>query len=192
MIYTLFDQSDEPPSRFTFALRASGPASTMAVSVRDVIQQIDRRIIVGYVRTMDQQVDGSLVRERLLATLSSTFAFVTLTLALIGVYGVMSYEATRRSREIGIRLALGARRSTVVWDAIREAALVGTAGVILGVASAAATSRVLSPFAFGVAADDPLRLLAVSIVLFVTVCLAAVLPARRAATLDPMLTLRAD
>jgi predicted permease len=192
MIYTPFDQSDEPPSRFTLAIRTAGPARAMAATVRGAIEQVDSQIVVGYVRTMEQQVEGSLVRERLLATLSSTFALVTLALAVIGVYGVMSYEVTRRSREIGIRIALGAKRRAVVAGALREAVLVGAAGVAAGAVAAAASTTVLAPFSFGVAADDPARLIAISALLFVTVCLAALLPARRAATLDPMTTLRTD
>ena len=93
MIYTPFAQSDEPPSRFTLAIRTATPASATTAGARGIVREIDPQIVVGYVRTMEQQVNGSLVRERLLAALSSTFAAITVTLALIGLYGVMSYRS---------------------------------------------------------------------------------------------------
>ena len=98
----------------------------------------------------------------------------------------------RRAREIGIRVALGARRREVIWQTLREGLIVAVPGLIIGVVMAAASTRLLAPFVFGVTADDPVRLVIVSLALLLTVSAAALLPARRAATLDPMISLRAE
>jgi len=141
---------------------------------------------------MDEQIGAALVGERLLATLSGSFAALALVLACIGLYGVMSYDVARRLRDIGIRLALGARRAQVVGQVLREASIVTILGTGLGVAGAIAASCLVSTFLFGLAPNDPGTLAFAMAVLSVTSLVAGYLPARRAARVDPAVTLRTE
>src|SRR6185295_4526582 len=126
----------EAPSRLTAEVVMTGDSRALAASVRDEARSLNKDAVVSYVRTMDEQLDAALVRERVLATLSTAFGLLALLLAAVGLYGVMSYTVARRSREIGIRLALGAARSSVLWHVLRETALLSAAGIAIGLAGA--------------------------------------------------------
>jgi predicted permease len=186
MIYTPIAQSDEPPSRFTVAVRIVEQPTLLAAEIRTAVQSLDPDFVIHYMRTMEQQIDASLVRERLLATLSTSFGLLALILSAIGLYGVMAYDVTRRAREIGIRIALGARRGWVLRHVLRGAVIVASAGIAAGIAVALVATRVLATFVFGLSPRDPSTLVGVSIFLLATTMAAAWIPARRAARLDPM------
>ena len=141
---------------------------------------------------MDDQVDSSLVRERALMLLSGAFALVASILTCVGLYGVMSFHVARRTREIGIRLALGEAPRSVLAGILRHTTLLSVVGIAVGVACAVVVARVVSAFLYGLSPRDPLTLSAVSIGLVATALLAGWLPARRAARVDPLVAIRSE
>jgi predicted permease len=192
MIYLPLAQADEPPSLLTAAIATRQAPRTLEAALRENTSRHSSDLVVSYVRTMEEQIDASLVRERVLAALSSGFGLLALVLACVGLYGVVSHGISRRTREIGIRLALGAPRSMVVWHVLRETLAVCAAGVAIGLAAALAGTRLISAFLFGLSARDPFTLAAVIIVLVGTALVAGYLPARGAARIDPAAAIRAE
>jgi predicted permease len=192
MIYTPLAQSDEPPSRFTVSVLTVREPAALASAVRDTVQSIDKDLVIRYLRTMEQQINNSLVRERLLATLSAGFGLLALVLAVVGLHGVMAYDVTRRAREIGIRMALGARRGTVLWQILRQCLVVAAIGVGIGLTTASIATRTLSTFLFDLSERDPATFAGVALLLLVTTIAAGFVPARRAATLDPVRAIRTE
>ncbi len=143
-------------------------------------------------RELEQQVSDALRTDRLLATLSVFFGALALLLAMIGLYGTMSYAIARRRAEIGIRLALGAAPERVSRGVLREVAVVSSLGLAVGLAGVLATTRLVEGFLFGVTPHDPSLIIGSMLVLGVATLLAGYLPARRAAGMDPMQALRQD
>jgi ABC-type antimicrobial peptide transport system permease subunit len=141
---------------------------------------------------MSDVVNESLVQERFLAQLGSAFSLFALLLACIGLYGVMSYAVTRRTNEIGIRMALGARGADVVRLVMKETMLLVVVGVTIGLAAALTTTRLISTLLYGLTSNDPLTVVVASSLLLMVAALAGYLPARRAARVDPMVALRCD
>jgi ABC-type antimicrobial peptide transport system permease subunit len=139
---------------------------------------------------LSAQVRNSLRQERLMAQLSSIFTLVALLLAAIGIYGVAAYAVTRRTNEIGVRMALGAQRADVTQMVLREALLVAAAGIALGLPAAFAASRLIKTLLFGVGPADPLLIFLTVAVMCAVALLASYLPARRASRIDPMVALR--
>jgi ABC-type antimicrobial peptide transport system permease subunit len=141
-------------------------------------------------KTLERQMEESLVTERMIATLSSIFGVLATVLAIIGLYGVMAYMVTRRSREIGIRMALGAMSGSVVWLVMREVLVLVGAGIAVGLPAAYFLTKVVQAQLYGIEPNDPVSL-AVATMLLVGVALAAgYIPARRAAGFDPVRVLR--
>jgi ABC-type antimicrobial peptide transport system permease subunit len=173
-------------------IRTEHEPAALAASAREAVRAVSKDVVIRYVRTIEEQINASLVRERLLATLSSGFALLALVLSAVGLYGVMSYSVTRRSREIGIRMALGAARARVLWQVLQQTAAMSIAGVALGIAAAFVATKTLTTFLFGLSPRDPVTLAGVCLVLFVTSLLAGWLPARRAAGLDPLRAIRTE
>src|SRR5262249_6676899 len=141
-------------------------------------------------KTLERQMDDSLVTERMIATLSSAFGALATLLAVIGLYGVMAFLVTRRAREIGIRMALGAQRGSVVWLVMREVLLLVAVGVTGGGRAAVALASLVRAQLYGVEPADPLSLLLGTLLLAGVSILAGYLPARRAAAYDPVRVLR--
>ena len=141
-------------------------------------------------RTLEDQMEISLLTERLLATLSSVFGCLATLLAALGLYGVMAYMVARRTREIGIRMALGARQGSVVWMVMRETLTLAGIGVAVGLCGAYAVTRLIQAQLFGVEATDLLTLAAASLGIAAVTALAGFVPARRATGIDPMRALR--
>jgi predicted permease len=180
------------PSQLTAIVRVNGDPRGLASLIRGEATAVDRASMVSYMRTMHEQLDVALVRERLLAGLSTGFALLALILASVGLYGVVSYGVARRMREIGIRMAVGARGVVVLAQILRETLVVAIVGIAAGVAATLYGAKVLSSFLFGLSANDPGTLIAVAAVLLATALAAGYLPARRAARVDPIRVLRAD
>ena len=192
MAYTPLSQRQEPASGLLASIRTTGDTSAVAATVNDEVRGLTRDVAVTYVRTMEQQIGAALVIERLVVTLSTAFAVLALVLACVGLYGVMSYDVVRRTRDIGIRMALGATRADVLWQVLRQASAVTALGVGVGIAAAVASARLLSGLLFGLAADDLLTLSMGATLLCATALLAGYVPARRAARVDPATTLRTE
>jgi predicted permease len=174
------------------AIKTTGMAMAISPAVRDLARQVSRDLVVSRVRTMNDQVNSSLVRERALMLLSSAFALVASILACIGLYGVMSFHVARRTSEIGIRLALGEARRSVFVGILRYATRLAVVGIAVGVTCAVVATRLVSAFLYGLSPRDPLTLTGVSIGLVGTALLAGWLPARRAARVDPLAAIRTE
>jgi predicted permease len=170
--------------------RAAGPAPQMAPTIRRELQAIDKGLVIENLSTATQLLDQKLFMERLMAKLSGFFATLALLLACIGLYGVMSYDVSRRTHEIGIRMALGAQRRDVVGLVLRETMLLVVIGVITGLSAALATTRLITSMLYRLTPNDPLTIGLAGLLLLAVAALAGYLPARRAARVDPMEALR--
>jgi ABC-type antimicrobial peptide transport system permease subunit len=154
------------------------------------MRQLDSNIPMYNPRTVEAQVDQSLLNDRLIATLSTAFGGLATLLAVVGLYGVMAYTVARRTREIGVRMALGAARGDVVWLVMREVvALVGS-GIAVGLIVAWGLKRYIGSQLYGVGANDPLTMIAVVATLAAVALIAGYVPARRATNVNPVLALR--
>jgi ABC-type antimicrobial peptide transport system permease subunit len=182
----------EPASNAYFAVRTTGEPTTMLNLIRQTVRELDNRLPVSDFKTVSQQVESGWAQERLIATLSSFFGLLALLLAAIGLYGVMAHGVTRRRNEIGIRMALGAQRRDVMSLVMRESLLLVALGASLGLATALATTRLISSQLFGLAPTDPLTIAAATLLLMGVAALASYLPARNAAQTDPISALREE
>jgi ABC-type antimicrobial peptide transport system permease subunit len=158
--------------------------------LRNETKAVNANTLISYVRTVDQQIDATLIPERLLTLLSRSFAAIALLLACVGLYGVMTYNVSRRTREIGLHLALGAVPREILVRVLRDAMTVCAIGLILGLAMAFATTRLLSTFLFGLTPHDPTTLTATALILLTITLVAGIVPARRAASTNPIQALR--
>jgi putative ABC transport system permease protein len=165
------------------------PAS-LAAAVRKAVWELDKDQPVSDVRTMEEVLSASIARQRFSTLLLGVFAALALALAAVGIYGVMSYAVAQRTREIGIRMALGAQAGSVLRLMLRQGLKLASAGVVLGLAGALLLTRLMSSMLFGVSATDPLTLATISLVLVGVTLLASYVPARRAARVDPLIALR--
>ena len=175
-------------------VRVAGNPAEIVRQVRSAVQAIDKDVPMFEVHTLADEVDAALVRERLIATLSSAFGVVALVLVCIGLYGLLAFTVSRRTAEIGIRIALGATRSDVGGLIARQALRLVLAGIAAGLPAAwivgRLASRQLSGVLFELTPWDPLTMMAATILLVLVAMCAGVLPARRAARIDPIVALR--
>ena len=185
-------RQDESLTQLTYYVRAAGDESSIASGIRQAVQRLDSNLPIFDLKTMEVQVGESLFVERMVAALSVAFGALATVLASIGLYGVMSYAVARRTREIGIRMALGAERRGVLWLVLKEVAGLAVVGVIGGLAGAFYLTRRVEAQLFGVAPNDPLTLAAAVIMLLLVALFAGLIPARRATSIDPVLALRAE
>ena len=192
MVYTPLAQIVEPPKDLLGAVMTDGPTTMLAPVVRGVVSGLTREVAVTYVRTMRQQISASLVGERLVAGLASAFGGLALVLACVGLYGVMSYDIARRTRDIGIRMALGAHPAAVLSAVLREVGVIAGIGLSLGLVGAALVSGLVTDLLFGLTSRDPLTLAITTAVLGLTALLAGYFPARRAARVNPAVALRGE
>jgi putative ABC transport system permease protein len=192
VVYTPYQQSTEL-GEMTFYLRSSAAAApALPALAREAVQRVDRGLPVFAMTTLATTVDESLAVERMLALLSTLFGALATTLAAVGLYGLMSYTVARRTREIGIRIALGAARPDVLGLVLRDVALLTAIGIAVGLPGAYAIGRAAESRLFGLSPLDPWSL-ALAASLLASVSLAAgYLPARRAAATQPLLALRTE
>jgi putative ABC transport system permease protein len=194
-IFTLPQQSlaDSGAQRTMYlAVRASGDPTAHTAAIRRQVQELDKEQPIADVATMEERRAYSLLRTRFNTLLLTIFAAVALTLAVVGVYGVMSYSVAERTREIGIRVALGARRRDVLGLIVKRGMALALGGALIGLGGAIAITRLMTGLLYEVSATDPLTLSAVAVVLAAAALLACYLPARRAMKFDPMVTLRCE
>jgi ABC-type antimicrobial peptide transport system permease subunit len=158
--------------------------------VRAQVISLYPSIGIGGFQTLDDHVEDSLGQERLMVTLSSLFGGLAVLLTSVGLYGMMAYSVARRASEIGVRMALGARRAHVLWMIQRETLIIVLAGAAIGLPAALASSSLISGMLFGLKRSDPLTLGAATLLMLAVAALAAYIPARRASRLDPMHALR--
>jgi putative ABC transport system permease protein len=181
---------DQDTSRgMTFAVKTAGDPTALGSAVRGVLAQLDRELAVVDVQTMEQRLDQSLMTRRSPVVLSLTFGAIALLLSAVGIYGVLAYLVTQRTKEIGIRIALGSSGRAIFELVLREGLLLVAVGFVAGAIGAIALRRTLESQLFGVAATDPLVIGAVTALLVVTAALACALPARRATRIDPIVAL---
>jgi ABC-type antimicrobial peptide transport system permease subunit len=156
------------------------------------MHQLDPTLVVDGLRTMEVQIDRSASDERALATLAIGFSVLAMVLAAVGLYGVLAYSTEQRTREIGVRLALGAQRSGVMVLVVREMAIIAAIATAVALPSVVALARLFRSQLYGVTTFDPIALAGAALLTAVMVTLAAALPARRAATVEPMQALRTE
>ncbi|HLN02832.1 MAG TPA: ABC transporter permease [Bryobacteraceae bacterium] len=188
-LYVPYAQQDWADS-MTVYVKSSAPPVGLFGTLRRAIREVDANVPTYEMRTLDQAVANSLLTERMLATLSVTFGGLATLLAAIGLYGVMAFTVARRTREIGIRMALGANGGSVVRLIMREVLLLAGAGLAIGLAAALGLTRLVEAELFGVKPTDIVTLLLATLGIAIVVALAGYLPARRATTIDPMHALR--
>jgi putative ABC transport system permease protein len=165
---------------------------SLAGSVRNAIWSVDKDQTVADIDTMDHIVAEAVARQRFSMLLLGFFAAIALLLASVGIYGVMSYSVAQRTREIGIRMALGARRSDVLQMTVQEGLKLVGAGMLLGAAAAFILTRLMATLLYGISATDPMTFAGISVVLLAVAILASYVPALRATKVDPMIALRAQ
>ncbi|HEX2665397.1 MAG TPA: ABC transporter permease [Candidatus Acidoferrum sp.] len=174
----------------SLALRTSQPASTLEAQIRGAIQSLDPRLPMFGVTSMDQVLDASLASRRFSANLVAGFAALALLLASIGIYGLLAYMVAQRSREIGIRMALGARRDDILRMFLRKGGALASVGIVAGLVISASTASMMASLLYGVRPHDPAVFLIVPLLLLAVAVLASYFPARRATKVDPMFALR--
>jgi putative ABC transport system permease protein len=188
--YIPFTQN--PPSGMTFAVRTDGDPASLAPALRGAMREVSSSLPIFNVYTMDELFAASISSQSLTVLLLGAFAAIALLLAAVGLYGVLSYGVGQRTREIGVRMALGARSSSVVSLVLRNGLKLAGIGLALGLLAALGLTQFLRGVLYGVSAFDPVSFAAVAGVLTGVGILACWLPARRAAKVDPMVALRSE
>ena len=173
-------------------LRTAGDPLLLAAPVRGAIRELDPELAIAGMRSMESMIAESVARQRFTATLLAAFGLVALSLSAIGIYGIMAYGVRRRTREIGIRMALGASPHDVLRMIVRQGIGLALAGLAIGTVSALLLSRTIRGLMFGISATDPWTYAITALLLGGVALLATWLPARRAVSTDPSVALRAD
>jgi putative ABC transport system permease protein len=176
----------------TLVVRTQGTPSALTSQVKNTIREIDPNLPVADVRTMEDVVGGAMSTPRFTSVLLSIFAALALTLSAVGIYGVLSYVVSRRTREIGIRVAIGAGRGEVLQMVLRSGVTLALYGIAAGLVLAFGVTRLLGGLLHGVRPADPATFAVVAIALTAVAALASVVPAWRASRVDPVVALKAD
>jgi putative ABC transport system permease protein len=187
-IYLPFAQS--PQGALSIVARSRTQPLSLVRPVRDAVRQLDAQLPISRVWTLEELVSGAMAKQRFNAFLVGVFALTALVLASVGLYGVMAYLVTQRTREIGIRVALGGQPTVIRAMVMREGLWIASAGLIAGTAASLLASRALGGLLFGVSSTDPLTYAAIVGALLVVSLLASYGPARRATRVDPLIALR--
>jgi putative ABC transport system permease protein len=178
------------PAEMTIALRTASDEAQTSAMLRRVVSGLNQEVPVSEVKTMDTVVSEAISTPASTTSLFVVFAGLALVLAMVGIYGVLSFLVSKRTREIGIRIALGAQRHQILWLVMKEGAKFSLAGIALGLTGAFVVSRLLSSELYGVSPMDPITYAGVAIVMAVVTMLACYIPTRRAMRVDPMVALR--
>jgi putative ABC transport system permease protein len=187
-IYTPFAQT---PFYWTYVMvRTTSSPLSVSTAIQKAVSSVDQNLIAARIQPMEQLISASVAQPRFNALLLSIFAGLALVLAAVGIYGVVSYGVAERTREIGIRMALGAREADVLKLVVGQGVVLSIIGVSLGLIGAVAVTRVTTSLLYGVSATDPATFLMVSLLLIGVAALASFIPARRATKVDPMIALR--
>jgi predicted permease len=192
IFYRNYRQSPEIDWGMTFAVRTRAGRAAIAPELRRAVQSVDQNLPLTDVRTQEEQIDQLLMNERIFADLTGGFGILALVLACIGIYGLMAYAVSRRTNEIGIRMALGARAEQVLGMVLREALGMTAAGIAVGLGAALALSKLIASLLYGLKAWDPGTLAGAAVLLALVALAASWVPARRAASVDPSRALRAE
>ena len=194
IIYQTFLQTRTGRGQMVLHVRVTGNSGETARRIREAVHAIDRDVPMFELHTLADEVDAALVRERLIATLSGFFGAVALLLVCVGLYGIMAFTVSRRTAEIGVRVALGATRSDVRWLIARQTLTLVLGGIAVGLPAAwivgRLTSRHLSGILFELTPTDPITMTAATLLLVLVAMCAGLPPARRAARIDPIVALR--
>jgi predicted permease len=176
--------------QMTFALRTGRDPLGYAGVVREIVHAADPRVPVTNIKTQTADIDQTINQEIVFARLCSAFAILALVIACVGLYGTTAYSVARRTSEIGIRMALGARRGIVIWMVLREVCVLAAVGLAIGVPIALGTSRLIESFLFGMTPNDPGALAFAVTILLIAALMAGYGPARRASRINPIIALR--
>ena len=187
-----YPHSQAPALLGNFVVRFSGPAEGVVPQIRQTIKQVNRNLPIDDVVTVSDHIGRSLVQQKLVARLASFFGLLALLLACVGLYGVMSYGVARRTNEIGIRMALGARGRGVLWLVLREALLLVVLGLVIGVVASLMLTKTAESLLYELKPNDPLTITLATLLLASVAVFAGYLPARRASRVDPMVALREE
>jgi predicted permease len=190
--YVLYSQLPRTGGQMTYEVRTHVPPDSLVPSVRQTVQSIDKNIPLMGVRTQANQIHDTIQQEWLFASITASFGILALLLTCIGVYGVMSYSVARRTREIGIRLALGAQTRGILGMILDEALRVTLAGVVVGLGVAFLLSGLVRAMLFGLEPNDPIAMASAALLLMVISFLAAFVPALRASRMKPIEALRSE
>jgi len=188
--FMAYAQEPKGIDQMFFEVRTQGSPAAVISELRDAVRQADPAIPMTNLKTQQEETSEALSQQRLFAQLTSVFGLIALLLAMIGLYGTMAYSVTRKTHEIGIRMALGANPRIVLRMVIAQGIRLALIGVVIGIAGAVGVTRLINSMIFGVAAIDPLTFSVVALVLVLVAALACFVPARRAMRVDPMVALR--
>jgi len=178
------------PGAMTFYVRTWQSPESAEATVRSAMQTLDSKVVLDNFRTMQEQIDDNLTAERVIAILASAFGALAVLMAAVGLYGVLAYSTAQRTREIGIRIALGAGRTSVMRMVLVEVLWLAGISIAIALPASLLLARAARSQLFGISSSDPLTLVVVTLVVAAVALAAALLPARRAATIDPMVALR--
>jgi predicted permease len=176
--------------RMAFYIRTAQAPEAAEASIRGAMQTLDSKLVLDEFRTMQEQIDDNLNTERVVATLASSFAILAVFMAAVGLYGVLAYSTAQRTREIGLRIALGAARGSVMRMVLREVLWLAGISTAIALPASVLLARSIRSQLFGISSSDPLTLLLVTLLIVLIAVLSALVPARRAAKVDPMVALR--
>jgi len=190
IVYIPYAQVPLPVQQMTFALRTDRDPLRYAESIRATVRDADARLPVANIKTLAADIDQTINQEIVFARLCTAFALLALIIACVGIYGTMAYAVARRTSEIGIRTALGARRGVVLWTVLREVLALAAAGLAIGVPVALGASRLLESFLFQMEPNDPGALALAVLILLSAALVAGYGPAWRASRIRPIVALR--
>jgi predicted permease len=190
VLYIPYNQGYPEPEDVVFELRTAGDPLAYVNTIREIVRQADSRVPVSNVKTEKAEIDQTINQEIVFAQLCTSFALLALVIACVGLYGTVSYNVSRRTAEIGIRMALGAQRGRLLRMILRQAVILTVLGLAIGVPAALAASKLVKTFLFGMQPNDPLSITGAAATLLAAAILASYAPARRASRIDPMAALR--
>jgi ABC-type antimicrobial peptide transport system permease subunit len=191
-IYFSYLQNSDTVRQMTYEIRTAGDPLALAGPVREIVRQADSRLAIHQMKTQAAHIDQAISTEITLARLSSVFAAIALLIACVGLYGTVAFNVARRTFEIGIRSALGATRSRLVWMVLRDVLAMTAIGLLIGLPAVLTGSRYVKSFVYGIVPNDPVSIAAAVGLLLIAGMLAGLVPASRASRIDPLTAMRCE